>query len=207
MGWWGPVFAAGYDGFMAASERAGLARMREALVARAAGRVLEIGAGTGANLRFYPDRVTELVLCEPEEAMARRLERRLAAHAREVRVLRAPAEALPVADASVDCVVSTLVLCSVRDPARALAEVRRVLRRGGELLFLEHVRADDARLATWQARLRRPWAWFGHGCQCDRPTLATMRAAGFRLADVRSAALPKVPPIVRPTVLGAAVVA
>jgi ubiquinone/menaquinone biosynthesis C-methylase UbiE len=204
MNLWGAIFAAGYDRFMAGSERAGLARLREDLLTRAAGRVAEIGGGTGANLRFYPEAVAELVVSEPEEPMARRLERRLAAYRIPARVVRAPAEQLPFDSGSFDCVVSTLVLCTVAEPARALAEVQRVLKPGGHLLFIEHVRSGDPGLARWQDRLRRPWAWFGCGCQCNRSTVESIRAAGFALGEVRHETLPKAPPIVRPLAIGTA---
>ncbi len=205
MSLWGQVFAAGYDFFMSGSERAGLASHRESLLADAAGRVLEIGGGTGANLPFYGAGVQELVITEPEEPMARRLERKLGGYRISTRVLRAPAERLPVEDEGFDCVVSTLVLCTVTSPSSALAEVRRALKPGGQLLFLEHVRSDDPRIALWQDRLRRPWAWFGYGCQCNRPTVQSLREAGFSLTDLRHDELPKAPRIVRPLVIGVAV--
>ena len=201
---WGRLFAAGYDRFMAATERAGLARHRERLLASAAGRVLEIGGGTGANLPFYGDRVTELVITEPEEPMARRLERKLGGYRIPTRVFRACAEQLPFEDESIDNVVCTLVLCTVTDPAHALAEVRRVLKPLGRLLLIEHVRSEDSGLARWQDRLRGPWAWFGCGCQCNRTTLESIRAAGFSVADLRHEKLSKAPRIVQPVVVGAA---
>ncbi len=115
-------------------------------MARRSGRVIEIGAGTGANLPFYSDEVFHTrTFCEPSEPMARRLERKLASFGRPVRVVRAPAENLPVETASFDVAVSTLVLCTVGDPRRALAELYRVLKPGGRLLFIEHVRADEPR--------------------------------------------------------------
>jgi ubiquinone/menaquinone biosynthesis C-methylase UbiE len=101
-------------------------------------------------------------------------------------------------------VVSTLVRCTVRDPARALAEVRRVLKPDGRLLLIEHVRSDEPALARWQDLLERPWSWFGHGCHCNRPTMRTLSAAGFSVGELRQERLPKAPPIVRPLVIGAA---
>jgi ubiquinone/menaquinone biosynthesis C-methylase UbiE len=205
MSFWGKIFAAGYDRFMAGTEKAGLSAHRQALLAKAAGRVLEIGAGTGANLPFYRDGVIELILSEPAEPMARRLARRLEGYAIPARVLRAPAEDIPVPERSIDVVVSTLALCSVADPTRALAEVRRVLRPPGLLLFIEHVRSADPKVAAWQDRLRRPWAWFGRGCQTNRRTLELMRDARFTIRDLRETELPKAPSIVRPLVVGSAV--
>jgi ubiquinone/menaquinone biosynthesis C-methylase UbiE len=203
MSLWGHVFAAGYDAFTSRSEKAGLRARRGTLLAATHGDVLEIGGGTGANLAHYPAGVS-LVVTEPEEPMARRLERKLARSGRSARVVRAPAERLPFEDASFDFVVSTLVLCTVTDPDRALAEIRRVLRSGGRLLFMEHVRADDPRAAHWQDRLHGPWLRFGHGCHCNRATLDTIRAARFEIAALERGAIPKAPPIVRPLVVGAA---
>jgi len=193
-----------YDHFMAGTERAGLAKHRDRLLQTATGRVLEIGGGTGANLAFYSDGVTELVIAEPEEAMAGRLGRKLRGYRIPTRVFLATAEQLPLKPESFDYVVSTLVLCTVRDPARALAEVRRVLKSHGQLLLIEHVRSDDPKLACWQDRLRRPWSWFGHGCQCNRDTVENIRAAGFSTSELRRDNQPKVLPIVRPLVIGAA---
>jgi ubiquinone/menaquinone biosynthesis C-methylase UbiE len=201
---WSRIFAATYDLAMARVEEAGLAAHRRALLSRASGRVIEIGGGTGANLPFYGNGVTELVLTEPEEPMARRLERRLRGYRVPARVERAPAERLPLESDSFDCAVSTLVLCTVADPARALAELRRVLRPGGRLLFIEHVRSDDPRLARWQDRLRRPWSWVGHGCQPNRSTVDAIREAGFSVRELRSERLPKLPRIVSPLVVSVA---
>src|SRR5579872_259382 len=114
----GRLFAAIYDKALAGTEKAGLAAHRKALLSTAAGRVIEIGAGTGANLPFYSDAVSDLVVCEPAEPMARRLERKLATFRRPIRVVPAPAENLPFANESFDVAVSTLVLCTVGDPQR-----------------------------------------------------------------------------------------
>lgn len=201
------VFAAVYDRMLAGTERAGLADMRSGLLAAAAGRTLEVGAGTGLNLTHYTDAVSELVLTEPDPHMARRLRRRVAAEppaAARVAVVEAPAERLPFEDASFDTVVSTLVLCSVEAPERAAAEIRRLLRPEGRLLLLEHVRSDRPRLARWQDRLERPWGWLGAGCHPNRDTLATLAAAGLSADDVEGDSLPKAPPIVRPLIRGGA---
>ena len=198
-------FAATYDPMLAGAEKGGLGAHRKTLVSTAAGRVVEIGAGTGANLPFYGDAVTELVACEPAEAMAKRLERKLASSGRLVRVVRAPAENLPLENGSFDVAVATLVLCTVEDPRRALAELHRVLKPGGQLLFVEHVRADEPRLARWQDRLNFLSRRVAQGCNCNRDTLANIAAAGFTVTHVVRDRLPKTPPIVRPLVIGAAV--
>ena len=150
---WGPLFARGYDRFTKSTEDAGLREKRRELLARASGRTLEIGAGTGSNLELYPEAVTELVLTEPDEHMRAQLERKLSALGRRPEVVGAGAERLPFPDASFDTVVATLVLCTIPAPRRALEEISRVLKPDGRLLFLEHVRAEDAGTARWQDRL------------------------------------------------------
>lgn len=200
----GRIFAAGYDRIMAGTEKAGLREHRRALLAGVEGRVIEIGGGTGANLRFYGPGIEELVIAEPEEPMARRLEKKLAGSALTVRLVRAPAEALPFEDASFDVAVSTLVLCTVDDPPRALGELRRVLKPGGRLVFLEHVRAEDPRLASWQDRLHGVHLRLAHGCRCNRTTVADIERAGFTLTALEHGRMRRAPPIVRPLVLGSA---
>ncbi len=203
MSLWGRVFAAGYDRFMAGTEKAGLAERRHELLAGAQGRVVEIGAGTGVNLQHYGAGVTELVLTEPEEPMARRLEQKAAAFGRSAQVVRAPAEQLPFPDDSFDTAVCTLVLCTVRDPERALAEIDRVLKPGGQLLFLEHVRADDPKVAKWQDRIAPFWRPVGHGCNCNRPTPEFIRSQ-FVTVEMEDGEMPKAPPIFRPLKQGRA---
>lgn len=204
MTWWGRVFAAGYDRVMASTEEAGLGAHRSALLARVNGTVLELGGGTGANLPYFGRAVDDLVITEPEDAMARRLEAKLVDHALPVRVVRTPAELLPFEPETFDAVVSTLVLCTVEDPALALAEAHRVLRPGGRLVFVEHVRSTDPGLARWQDRLHRPWKALGHGCHCNRATAASIEQAGFSFLELSDERLPKAPPIVRPLIVGIA---
>lgn len=201
---WGRIFAAGYDRFMSRTEHAGLAHRRRELLREAHGHVVEIGAGTGANLEHYPSGLEEVVLVEPEEPMVRRLEHRLERYSLPARIIRAPAERIPLEDHSADAAVCTLVLCTVGDPQRSLSELRRVLKPDGRLLFLEHVRSADPGLARWQDRLHPLWRALGHGCNCNRSTLEEIRAAGFGLDRVEHGRMPKAPPIVRPLVVGAA---
>ena len=202
LGGW--LFACVYDRMTASVEAAGLRARRERLLGNARGKVLEIGAGTGANLPFYGAGVEAITAAEPEAPMARRLARRIREQRREVEVVQAPAEQLPFADAQFDTVVSTLVLCTVNDLGRTLRELRRVLKSGGRLLFIEHVRSEEPRLAAWQDRLNRLNRIVAHGCNCNRATLDAIRAAGFTITSLEQGTLAKAPPFLRPLVVGTA---
>jgi ubiquinone/menaquinone biosynthesis C-methylase UbiE len=204
-GLWSRLSARIYDPFLALGEHQGMAGHRSRLLAGAAGRVLELGAGTGLNLQHYRAGVRELVLCEPEASMRAALERRVARSGRPARVVAAPAEALPFADGTFDTVVSTLVLCTVADAHAAVAEARRVLGPGGRLLFVEHVRAATPRLARWQDRLAGPWAAFAQGCRCNQPTEALLEPE-FRLDSVERGSWRGMPALVHPLVIGHACV-
>ncbi len=204
MGLWGRIFAAGYDRFTAGVEAAGLSARRAALLSEASGDVLEIGGGTGANLPFYGPGVTTLTITEPQKPMAKRLARKLSERGSGAKLLRAPAEDLPFNDASFDTVVSTLVLCTVDDQPRALRELRRVLRPAGRLLFIEHVRSEDPKVARWQDRMLPINTRVAAGCHCNRPTLDTIRRAGFEVDRVEHGELAKAPPFIRPLIVGVA---
>jgi SAM-dependent methyltransferase len=198
MGLWARIFAATYEQASGRAERAGLGEARAALLRGVEGRVLEIGAGTGWNVVRYPPG-TDVTYTEPDPHMGKRL------RAKGVDVVAAGAEALPFADDSFDTVVSTLVLCTVPDVPATLREIRRVLRPGGKLRFLEHVRADPGtKLERWQDRLHGPWHAVACGCHCNRDTLSSLAAAGFSVEDVRHEAWRFMPPIVRPVVTGTA---
>lgn len=197
-------FAATYDSFSRKSEKAGLRDMRHGLIGDARGSVLEVGAGTGANLAHYNGHLESLMFTEPDPAMIRRLQAKARDQAPLAKILRAPAEDLPFEDASFDTVVSTLVLCGVDDQARSVREIRRVLKPGGRLLFLEHVRSDDPALARFQDRMN----WLNRLvvlCDCNRPTLSTIEAAGFTVSQLEQTEMPKAPKFVRPLIVGAAV--
>lgn len=201
---WGKLFAALYDRALERTETHGNAARRAGLLADARGTVVELGAGTGLNLAHYPTDV-ELILTEPEEPMARRLEERLASTGRTGEVLRAPAEALPLPDASADTVVSTLVLCTVDDLDAALAEIRRVLRPDGRLLFIEHVAAPrGTRLRRVQEVVHGPWHAIAAGCNDNRETEAAIRRAGFEIEWLQRGTLEAAAAPVRPLISGRA---
>jgi len=172
--------AALYDAVMWPFERAAVGGWRRRLAAQARGRVLEIGSGTGAQLRWYAPG-TEVTALEPDAGMRARMERRAAEAVARVRVVGGHAEALPFSDASFDAVVSAFALCTVGDPAAALSELRRVLVPGGVLLLLEHVHLAWEPGRAIQSAAAPAWASVAGGCRLDRETLRTASEAGFRL--------------------------
>ncbi|TXI51687.1 MAG: class I SAM-dependent methyltransferase [Mycobacterium sp.] len=198
------VFARVYDPFLALGERSGMRDLRRETLAAARGRVLEIGAGTGLNVKLYPGAVTAITLAEPDAPMAARLRRRVSGASHPVEVVQAPAEQLPFADGSFDTVVSTLVLCTVADMAASLREIGRVLAPGGQLLFVEHVRAGHGRLVRWQERLHEPWRRFACGCHCNRDTAVALRDNGFAVERVQEHRWRRMPRIVQPLLAGIA---
>ena len=175
------LLASIYDGFMKKTEAASLQEWRADLLSHAKGDVIEVGVGTGINLPFYAKHtsITSLTLAEPDPHMRKRAEARAKLLDRnDVRLIDAPVEKLPFADASFDTVVATLLLCSVKDPPAALASIRRLLRPGGRFLFLEHVAAeeDPGRLA-WQNRIEPFWKFIGDNCHLTRQTLLSIKHA------------------------------
>ncbi|MEU6487413.1 class I SAM-dependent methyltransferase [Streptomyces sp. NPDC046887] len=203
-----PLFARFYERISVAAEtRAGIAAHRAELLAGLSGRVIEIGAGNGLNFPHYPGQVSEVVALEPE----RRLRRAAVAAALRaevpVDVVPGVAEALPVKSEAFDAAVASLVLCSVRDLPRALAELRRVLRPGGQLRFFEHGRAEGRALATVQRVADRTvWPLLFGGCHTARDPLAALSAAGFEITGFRRLRVPEggVPFPSSPCVLGTA---
>jgi ubiquinone/menaquinone biosynthesis C-methylase UbiE len=194
-----------YDPLVSVGERAGMATLRSDLVSTAQGRVLELGAGTGLNVAHYPPAVEELVLSEPGPGMAERLRARSHSSRCPTEVVLAGVEQLPFEDGRFDTAVCTFVLCTVPDPVSALRQARRVLREGGRLLFLEHVRAPTgSSLARWQDRMERPWRAFVGGCRCNQDTLALFDGLPFQLTRTEPAHWRGMPAIVRPVVLGEA---
>ncbi|WP_172383600.1 class I SAM-dependent methyltransferase [Streptomyces sp. MNP-20] len=185
-----PLFARCYARFSVAAEPA-IAPYRAELLTGVCGRVIEVGAGNGLNFPHYPAAVSEVVAIEPE-----RLLRQLAVSAAlradvPVDVVPGAAEALPVKSEAFDVAVASLVLCSVRDVPRALAELRRVLRPGGELRFFEHGRARGTAFATAQRALDRTvWPLLFGGCHTARDPVGALRAAGFELGPYRRVLVP-----------------
>jgi ubiquinone/menaquinone biosynthesis C-methylase UbiE len=185
-----PVFARFFDRLSRLMEKEA-GEQRDELLAGLSGRVVEIGAGNGMNFRHYPATVEEVVALEPEAYLREKAENAALSAPVRVTVRDGVAEPLPFDDESFDAAIASLVLCTVPDPGRALAELRRVLKPGGELRFLEHVRSESPRKARIQERLDSSGVWprLGGGCHCGRDTVAAIEAAGFEVERVRSFAL------------------
>lgn len=183
-----------------------VARQRGKAVPAAEGRVIEIGLGSGHNLPFYDAaRVTEVIGVDPAGELLAKAERRAATVAFPVRMEALDGESLPFEDKSADTVVVTFTLCSIRDPMRALSEMRRVLRPGGKLLFAEHGAAPDAAVRKWQSRLDR-WFWpkIAGGCHVSRRPDRLIAEAGFRFDTLEHMYLPKTPRVLGYNYWGAA---
>ncbi len=159
---------------------------RRRLVPAAEGRVLEIGIGSGLNLPFYGSGVVEVIGLDPSASLLRMAGEQAARSRMTVRMLEGSAEAIPLEDASFDTVLTTWTLCSIRDAAAALAEIRRVLKPAGHLLFVEHGSAPDAGVARWQDRLTPLWKPIAGGCHLNRSIEALIRRAGFGIPDLHS---------------------
>jgi len=174
-----PVFARWLSLLAPKLDEKGAAEHRAELLDGVSGRVIEVGAGTGLNFRHYPETVTGVVAVEPEPYLRAKAEGAASEASVAIDVVDGVADRLPAADASFDVAVASLVLCSVPDQAAALAEIRRVLRPGGELRFYEHVAADEPGLARLQGSVAWFWPWLGGGCHPNRDTVAAIEAAGF----------------------------
>jgi ubiquinone/menaquinone biosynthesis C-methylase UbiE len=189
-------------------ERAGVAGLRRRLLEGVSGRVVEVGAGTGANFAHYPPEVTQVVAVEPEAVLRAEAERAAESLALPISVVDGVAAHLPAGDGEFDAAVAALVLCSVPDQATALAEMRRVLRPGGRLYFWEHVRAEGEPLARVQRALDATlWPVLGGGCHLTRDTAAAIEAAGFTFERLERFRLPErgIPLPPSPQILGVAV--
>ncbi len=197
-------FAAVYDRMMAPAERGFMKDVRKELAGGAGGRILEIGAGTGANFAYYADGL-EVVATEPDPYMIRQAKAKAADSKARIELKQAPAAALPFEDASFDTVVGTLVMCSVEDQAEALAEVHRVLKPTGEYRFMEHIRFENPIGGLAQTLIAPFWGWVGAGCHPNRRTVDAIRDAGFEVTRVEvTMPTPPVPPMLftRPHALG-----
>jgi ubiquinone/menaquinone biosynthesis C-methylase UbiE len=182
-----PIFARAFDRISPLMERE-VASFRDELLAGLSGRVVEIGAGNGANFAHYPPTVDDVIAIEPEPFLRAKATERAAGASVPVRLYDAVAEELPLEEASVDAAVTSTVLCTVPDLGSATRELRRVLKPGGELRFLEHVRATNPRKARVQRSLDRPRLWprLGGGCHCGRDTVAAIETAGLWIEQIRS---------------------
>lgn len=167
-----------------------LAAYRQRVVPAAEGRVLEIGVGSGLNLPYYSAAAAEVVGLDPSPkllSMAGKAARRTT---RRIELLEGSAEAIPLDDSSVDTVVTTWTLCTIPDVSKALAEMRRVLKRNGRLLFAEHGRSPDPGVRYWQDRLTPVWRRIGGGCQLNRPIPQLVEGAGFRIEQMENGYMP-----------------
>ncbi|MFD8495808.1 class I SAM-dependent methyltransferase [Amycolatopsis sp. NPDC059657] len=192
-----PRFARMYERTSAESEQRGTAEHRDHALAGLTGRVIEIGAGNGLNFGHYPGTVTEVVAVEPEDRLRALAERAAKTAPVPVQVAPGHAEGLPAEDNSFDAAVASLVLCSVADVNAALAEIRRVLRPGGELRFFEHVRSANRLLGLLQDAITPLWTRAAGGCHPNRDLAAAIRAAGFHiehLEHIHYAPLRFIPP-------------
>lgn len=178
-----PIFARVYQRVATACEKAGAAEHRERMLAGLTGRVVEIGAGNGLNFAHYPNTVTEVVAVEPEPFLRARAAERAERAPVPITVVDGTADAIPLADASVDAAVASLMLCSVPDQQSALAELFRVVRPGGQLRFYEHVAATDVRWAQRQRRAERVWPLLAGGCHLCRHTEQAIVEAGFAIDE------------------------
>lgn len=192
-----------YDLAMSRTERLCLHNWRRELLATANGEVLEIGAGTGGNLQYFPGHC-HLTLSEPDAHMRRKLQRKLREHQITANVAPWPAEKLDLPAHSIDTVISTLVLCSVSNPQQVLKEIYRVLRPGGQLLFIEHVRSDNHRTVRWQKLCEPTWRCLCGNCHLTRDTLGKIQEQGMLIDTLSEADLCGAPAIVRRTLRGKA---
>tara|TARA_B100000315_G_scaffold95979_3_gene88142 strand:- start:7942 stop:8607 length:666 start_codon:yes stop_codon:yes gene_type:complete len=171
-------------------------KQRQKVIPLATGRVLEVGMGSGINLQYYDPSKVELVFgLEPSEGMRRKAQKNLAAALVEVRWLDLPGEEIPLEDKSVDCVVLTYTLCTIADFEAALAQMRRVLKPDGTLIFCEHGLAPDDAVRRWQDRINPIWKKFAGGCNLNREIPACIESAGFSIAKLETMYLPNTPRI------------
>ena len=196
-----------YDRVMRGVEEACLREWRAELLEQVGGHVLEIGAGTGATIDFYPAKVRRLVLSEPDPHMRKRLQVQVEQRGRDdIDVVSGSAESIEAADESFDFAVTTLVCCSVEDLHASLREIRRVLKPGGGLVFLEHVAAESGTSRRrWQNWLTPAWRRVAGNCHLNRETERAIVDCGYQIRTIARESMRKAPPLVRPTIRGIAV--
>lgn len=195
-----------YDKVMADTEAACLMQWREDLLESVTGDVLEIGSGTGANLAFYNLSKVNLTLCEPEPAMRKQLIQKIESQGLQgINVTEDGAESIQAESSSMDYVVSTLVCCSVTNLQTSLAEIKRVLKPGGQLIFLEHVAAaKGTSRRKWQNMINPIWKRIAGNCHLNRDTQSAIVDAGFKIESIAQESMRKAMPLVRPTIRGVA---
>lgn len=194
-----------YDTGMQRSEQLCLGSWRAELLAQASGEVLEIGTGTGSNLPYYPAKLKRLILSEPDRFMRQQLAKKLpTASARQLELTDWSADRIDLPDRSLDTIVCTLVLCSVADQQQVLAELFRLLRPGGQLLFLEHVIAESPGTIRWQRVVEPLWKCCAGNCHLTRDTAQAIAATGLQMARLSEADILGAPKIVRRTIRGSA---
>jgi SAM-dependent methyltransferase len=203
---WGKyVFAGMYDKFLSRVEEHGLSEKRAEFLVPAYGKTVELGTGTGLNLPHYPPTVTELILTEPYPHMVTKLEEKIRHDPRRIQLTVAGAEKLPFEDGSIDTVAAAMILCTVPDPDPVLAEIERVLKPGGQYLFLEHVRNPNPRVAKKQDIIQKGWYWFGNECHCNRPTVETLRGSSLEIDNLVETKMPGAWEFIEAMVIGRAV--
>jgi ubiquinone/menaquinone biosynthesis C-methylase UbiE len=195
-----------YDKFLAPAEEACLKEWRRDLLKNTSGDVLEIGAGTGSNIGFYPDTLLTLVLSEPDIHMRRQMEKKITTCKHDISVASGTAEKIEAENESYDFVVTSLVCCSVTHLEDVLYEIKRVLRPRGSLIFLEHVAAPEGtKRRRWQNLVNPFWRKLGGNCHLNRETESAILAAGFEIREIKRESMRKAMPLVRPTIRGIAI--
>lgn len=201
------IFSYFYDKLMSKTEEACLQQWRKELLEQVSGDVLEIGSGTGANIKFYPTSINSLVLSEPDKNMRKQIENKITdSHRHNISVTTCSAEKIKADDNSFDFVVSALVCCSVKSLEATFAEIKRVLKPGGSLVFMEHVAAEKGtKRRVWQHRINPFWRKVAGNCHLIRETESEIINAGFEILSIKRESMRKAIPIVRPTIRGIAI--